>query len=143
MDKSGKVAHATVSKTESGELMKNGLGRRLYVLTNEYFAFGAAGILQEGLLQSIAESCDSDLIVIMSSVHKAIIAKYVENADFDNLSEFITMINEESVQKKERLSNRAYIYDRKEQGLRLSYEDSILELTAMKNVPIYNIECFA
>ena len=143
MDESGKVAHATVSKTESSELMKNGLGRRLYVLTNECFAFGAAGILQEGLLQSIAESCDSDLIVIMSSVHEVIIAKYVENADFDNLSEFITMINEESVQKKEQLSNRAYIYDRKEQGLRLSYKDSILELTAMRNIPIYNIECLA
>ena len=79
----------------------------------------------------------------MSSVHEVIIAKYVENADFDNLSEFITMINEESVQKKEQLSNRAYIYDRKEQGLRLSYKDSILELTAMRNIPIYNIECLA
>lgn len=83
-----------------------------YVITNENMNHGAAALLYEGILKSLAENIDADLVLIPSSVHEWLALPYEEWMNMDILRELVCQINAEEVSEEERLSDRVYRYSR-------------------------------
>ena len=90
---------------------------RMYVLSNQTGAYGAAGLLDTGLIARFAGGCD--YYILPSSVHELIFipASDVEDAgELDRLVEEITLT---AVPEKERLSCHSYFYDAALQEVRI------------------------
>ena len=84
------------------------------VLTNQAKVYGAACILYPGLLASLAQKVESDLILLPSSVHEFLLIDAVDDACLDGFSYMVREVNETEVADDEILSDHAYYYDRRE-----------------------------
>ncbi len=84
----------------------------MYVLTNRNGCLGAAAMLYENVLKRFAESLDSDLYILPSSVHEVILLP-IWGQEKEILQNMVVEINEKEVQKKDILSNTVYRYLRK------------------------------
>ena len=127
---------------ETDDILSKGIqGRTFYVLANRVPSYAAAGIFQEGLLHKLSVKTDSDLVLIFSSVHEVLISKYEEGMNINDMEVFIQETNKSIVSQKEILSDHVYIYDRIKAGIRRADNEDILKLTAMKNIPMYNVQC--
>ena len=84
----------------------------MYVLTSRYGYLGAAAMLYENVLKRFAESLDSDLYILPSSVHEVILLP-IWGQEKEILQNMVGEINEKEVQKKDILSNTVYRYLRK------------------------------
>lgn len=127
---------------ETDDILDKGIqDRRFYVLANRVPSYAAAGIFQEKLLHQLSEKTESDLVLIFSSVHEVLIIKYEEGMKFDDIESFIKETNKSMVSSKEFMSDHVYIYDRMKAGIRSADNEDVLTLTAMKNIPLYNIQC--
>ncbi|MDD3141475.1 MAG: DUF5688 family protein, partial [Lachnospiraceae bacterium] len=104
-------------------------------------SYAAAGIFQEKLLDQLSEKTESDLVLIFSSVHEVLIIKYKEGMKIDDIESFIKETNKSMVSSKEFMSDHVYIYDWMKAGIRSADNEDVLTLTAMKNIPLYNIQC--
>ncbi|MBO5177459.1 MAG: hypothetical protein J6C07_08370 [Lachnospiraceae bacterium] len=86
----------------------------LWVLTNEKNMYGASAIFYDGLMESISELLDSDLYIIPSSIHEAIISKAPLPMFEDYMRGQIRSINSDAnvLSREEVLSNNLYYYKR-------------------------------
>ena len=102
---------------ESCPEMMNDIGEEedevMYVLTNKEKYFGAAGILFcAELFQEVIGK--NNFYILPSSVHELILVKDDEGCDMQGLSAMVRCVNEEQVDREERLSDHAYYYDWKQ-----------------------------
>lgn len=86
-------------------------GKLMYVISNKQQVNGAASILYEEELHTLAEKLGTDLYIMPSSIHEAI-AVSTEMGDPDELAEMVADINMSVVRLDERLSNQVYHYDK-------------------------------
>ena len=83
----------------------------LWVISNERKIEGAASILYEDKLHSLAEKGGTDLYILPSSIHE-VIAVSVEMGEPEELAQMVSEINMDQVDLSERLSNQVYHYDK-------------------------------
>lgn len=91
------------------------------VLSNERGIIGAAAMLYEHQLAKIAETQNSDLYVIPSSIHEVITVP-ISDADPDHLSEMVMDANRTVLKAADILSDNLYYYSRDEQALMMAKE---------------------
>lgn len=84
----------------------------LYILSNEMFNRGAAVIFYNGLLKSLADMLESDLVLIPSSIHEILFLKKSEKIDYEEMQCLIIGINKNLLKVEDVLSNNLYVYSR-------------------------------
>lgn len=89
----------------------------MWVLSNTEKIQGAAYMIDDAVLKNISEKLNSNLIILPSSIHEAIILREDENMDFDYIKDMVADINATQVEPDEVLSDSIYRYDAKEQTL--------------------------
>lgn len=97
------VADMMIGETE--------LKQTMYVISNDKGIGGAVSMLYETELHKLAESMESDLYIMPSSIHE-VIAISTEIGTTDHLAEMVADINMNQVTLEERLSNQVYHYDK-------------------------------
>ena len=83
----------------------------MWIISNERGANGAASMLYEDKLHKLAESLDSDLYILPSSIHE-VIAVSVGMGEPEELAQMVADVNMDQVELKDRLSNQVYHYDK-------------------------------
>ncbi len=83
----------------------------MWVISNERKIEGAASMLYEDKLHSLAEKVGTDLYILPSSVHE-VIAVSVEMGEPEELARMVAEVNMDQVDLSERLSNQVYHYDK-------------------------------
>ena len=86
----------------------------MYVVTNEEKLKGATAILNEKLMDDIADKLGGDFVVLPSSIHECIVLPMSENMDRSTLENMVQEVNAGQVAPQERLSDHVYIYDSSE-----------------------------
>lgn len=84
----------------------------LYVLLNRKQLNGAGCILYDGCLKDFADSQNSDIVILPSSLHETILVPDDGNLDYGELRKMVGEINEGEVPKEDVLSDRIYKYSR-------------------------------
>lgn len=84
----------------------------MFVLTNSSKINGAACMLYDNVLNDFANSINSDLYILPSSIHEVIIVPQVNNLDKNDLCQMVKEVNSEGVAADEILSDHVYIYNR-------------------------------
>lgn len=94
-----------------GEIPEEGHAE-MYVLTNDKKMFGAAAMLNKGLIRGVLEKAGRKKgYIIPSSVHEVILVPVYEDADAGELKEMVREVNDSSVAALEILSYNVYVYD--------------------------------
>ena len=88
------------------------IGEPPYVITNTSTLNGAAAMLYPNVLKNLADSADSDLFIIPSSIHEVICLPDDGTNDKDHLQETLRSVNRMMVSEDEQLSDNIYHYDR-------------------------------
>lgn len=83
----------------------------LWVISNERGINGAASMLYEDKLHKLAETVQSDLYIMPSSVHE-VIAVSVKMGEPEKLAQMVAEVNMDKVELGDRLSNQVYHYDK-------------------------------
>ncbi|MBQ9332949.1 MAG: hypothetical protein IJS12_01285 [Lachnospiraceae bacterium] len=91
----------------------------LYVLSNERRIFGATSMLYSEHIRELADSFDSDLFILPSSIHEVIILPDIFDCDTDYMRNMVREINETQVDVEDRLSNNIYRFERDTNEIRL------------------------
>ena len=97
-------------------------GNDIWAITNARWIEGAGCILYEDELYALAESLESDLYILPSSIHEMLAIP--AEGDADKLSEIVAFVNMKDLALEERLSNQVYRYDRKLRKLSLATDTS-------------------
>ena len=84
----------------------------LYVLSNKKQINGAGCILYDRCLKDFADSQNSDVVILPSSLHETILVPDDGNLDYGELQKTVGQINESEVPKEDVLSDRIYRYSR-------------------------------
>lgn len=85
----------------------------MYVLTNLWKRNGAICILYGDAVKELAETLDSDLYVIPSSIHEMILVPAEQGVSREELDTLIREINETELAKEDVLSDHSYYFSRK------------------------------
>ncbi len=91
----------------------------LYVLSNERRIFGATSMLYSEHIRELADSFDSDLLILPSSIHEVIILPDIYEYDPDHMRSMVREINETQVDVEDRLSDNIYRFERDTNEIRL------------------------
>ena len=83
----------------------------MWIITNERGIDGAVSMLYEDKVHKLAESLESDLYILPSSVHE-VIAVSVNMEEPEELARKVAEINMDQVKLEDRLSNQVYHYDK-------------------------------
>lgn len=83
----------------------------MWIITNERGVEGAVSMLYEDKVHKLAESLESDLYILPSSVHE-VIAVSVNMGEPEELARMVAEINMDKVKLEDRLSNQVYHYDK-------------------------------
>lgn len=83
----------------------------MWIITNERGIDGAVSMLYEDKVHKLAESLESDLYILPSSVHE-VIAVSVNMGEPEELARMVAEINMDQVKLEDRLSNQVYHYDK-------------------------------
>lgn len=89
-------------------------------VTSGRYGFGAVMYDNYRELRKIADRVNSDLYVIPSSMHEAIVMSTADGCSLEELLEMVVTINMTEVSLEDRLSNQVYYYDRAENKLSLA-----------------------
>ena len=89
----------------------------MYVLTNQAKSYGAAGILNQKVVQEFAGG--RSFYILPSSLHETIFVPAEEECDPERLDCMVADINQTTVSKEERLSDHSYYYDGETGNIRL------------------------
>ena len=90
---------------------------KMYVLTNRSKRHGAACLLYEGFLKE--NLGDTTAFVIPSSIHETLFVPVVDGMTAEAFNQMICQVNEAEVRASERLSNHCYLWDGKEQKVKM------------------------
>lgn len=82
----------------------------MYVLTNESGVNGATHLLKSDVLGKFAADRKTDILVLPSSVHEAILVPYQNDLDIEEISQIVQVVNREEVSIEDILSDHAYLY---------------------------------
>lgn len=85
----------------------------LYVLSNTTGIYGACCLLYPGILKDFAESLDSDLVIVPSSIHEVLLTPIEEDMTYESLNSMVASINQSDVPAEDRLSDHVYLYHRR------------------------------
>ena len=88
-------------------------GLPMYVLTNNWKRNGAVCMLFMDSLKEFAESLESDLYVIPSSIHEVILVPKYAEVNRSALDSIICDINYSELREEDVLSDHTYLYSRK------------------------------
>lgn len=91
-------------------------GMPMYVLSNASRINGAAVILYKDALKGIAEKLHDNLYILPSSIHEVILVPQ-DYCNRKNLEEMVSEVNTSQVDAQEVLSNRVYLYSRKDETI--------------------------
>ncbi len=84
----------------------------MMILTNEFGINGASVILyEEGQLEYLAKQCQTDLILIPSSIHEFLVLPKSDQFTRDSMNAMVRDVNENLVSEDEILSDRIYYYE--------------------------------
>lgn len=91
----------------------------LLVVTNEKKNYGAATLIYKDTLSNLAGEMKSDLFIIPSSIHEAIVfpATDMDFEHIDDLKNIICQINSTELDEQDILSDNLYYYSREEHAL--------------------------
>lgn len=92
----------------------------LYVMTNRSQTFGASCMLYDSTLEDFAESQESNLVILPSSIHEVLLLKQEKGMNFESMREMVMDINRHEVPKEDILSDSVYLYDWKKKELRIA-----------------------
>lgn len=95
------------------------LDAKLYVLSNQRRKYGAAEILDNNILQMIADKIGDGFIVLPSSVHEVIIVPPKNEMEYGKLADMVREVNDSQVAVEERLSYHIYVYSGNEGTLKI------------------------
>lgn len=84
----------------------------MYVLSNRTGMYGAACMLYEGVLKAFSDSLGSDLLILPSSIHEALLIKDDGNRDYEECRAMVRGVNAEDVPLEDQLSDEVYRYIR-------------------------------
>ena len=87
-------------------------GPRLTVVSNRFHFNGFSAVFYPGVLDELAGAEGGNLVVIPSSVHEALVFADDGNMEAEHINGMIMEVNHTQVLEEERLSDRAYYYDR-------------------------------
>lgn len=110
----------------------------MWVITNERGIDGAASMLYEDELHSLAEGLERNLYILPSSVHE-VIAVSVDMGEPETLARMVAEINMDHVELDERLSNQVYHYDKDLRRITLATDtpDKRLDGIVAEPEPVY------
>ncbi len=91
----------------------------LYVLTNQRAFFGAAGILDKGIISAFADKVGHDLFILPSSRHEVLLFPDLGDVAAGGLDGIVKEVNSSAVEPCDRLSDHAYYYDREMDEIRI------------------------
>lgn len=86
---------------------------KMYVLTNRQKLNGAACMFYDDVLKDFANSIDSDLYILPSSIHEVILIPASEELDEKELTNLVKEVNKEELDLGDILSDHTYYYNRK------------------------------
>lgn len=84
---------------------------KMYVLSNEQKLNGAAALLDDKMMDQIAEKVGGDFYILPSSVHEVLIVTADAGMDLKDLEAMVQEVNETQVAPQDRLSDHVYQYD--------------------------------
>lgn len=84
----------------------------MYMLTNRYCLYGAAGMLDKSMLAQFADEKGADIYILPSSVHELILLPVTEERDKGGLNEAIKDANRITADPGDRLADHVYLYER-------------------------------
>ncbi len=93
---------------------------RMYVLTTKGKTFGAAAILDQTALRTLAELLDRDIYIIPSSIHEVILLPDEPDSSPEVLRNMLVSINHCEVPQGDILSNHIYIYRRESDAIEIA-----------------------
>lgn len=93
--------------------------RRMYILTNKNGINGASCILYPEVIRNFANRMKSDLYILPSSIHEVILIPKEKELNIDTLREMVMEVNRTQVAREEILSDRVYLYTRKQDEITL------------------------
>lgn len=99
------------------EFPSDALPTDIYVLSNRERQNGAVYMFDEEVMSKIADALDTDIIVLPSSVHEAILLRKKEEMNYESLRDMVNEINSTQVSPEEFLSNEVYEFKRDGQTL--------------------------
>lgn len=91
----------------------------MYILTNSRRCLGAICMMYPGILAKAAESFQSNLYILPSSIHECILIPESKAFPKEELEDMVEHINATQLEPQELLSNHVYFYDWKEDSIRL------------------------
>lgn len=83
----------------------------IYVLTTEDRMFGAAALLQDGIMERVAGVLDADYYVVPLSIHEVLIQPDNGEVNWRDIEEIIQIMNQTVVPPNDRLSDTVYRFD--------------------------------
>ena len=104
------ICDAVSGINDSGDVSCKQRGR-MYVVQEEALCSGASVIMCPNILRQIAESLDSDLYILPSSVHEVIIMRAAVE-QLPAISWIVRDVNERVLEEQDILSNNVYYFDR-------------------------------
>lgn len=91
----------------------------MYLLTNTEKLYGASAMLYPDILSQFADSIQSDLYLLPSSIHETLILPKNALCRIAEINQMIQDVNQSQVLKEETLSDHAYIFERSSKAIRL------------------------
>lgn len=87
----------------------------MYILSNNDFYYGAGYLTSSKVMNQLVDKFNSDLIVIPSSIHEALIIPMSEFKGMTSMliNDMINEVNTTTVEPNEQLSDHCYIYSKK------------------------------
>ena len=92
------------------------------IVTNEAKTYGAATLLYDDMMKTIASVMEQDFYILPSSIHETIIVP-MENGDTQNLLDMVYHINRTAVANDEVLSDNIYVYHRETDEIDVIYNN--------------------
>lgn len=84
---------------------------KMYVITNEYCAWGASSVLDKELLTDLQSVLGDTFFILPSSVHELIAMPMNKDHMIWELRELVKSVNSGQVAEQDKLSDNVYIYD--------------------------------
>lgn len=84
----------------------------MYVVTNQTRVNGAFAMFYPGLLDSLFEKFQCDLVMMPGSIHECLICPYTEENDLEFYTQMVQEVNQTQVPQMELLGERAFLLKR-------------------------------
>lgn len=91
---------------------------QMYILSNRSKRHGAACLLYEDFLKE--KLGDTTAFIIPSSIHETLFVPVIDGMTAEAFDQMICQVNEAEVRASERLSNHCYLWDGKEQKVKMA-----------------------